>query len=65
MEEQWPTIVACGRPRRTNPEIGAQLFFSAWTVEGHLRKIFANLDISSRRELDAALTSRGRAARNV
>ncbi len=52
-------IAQLARTRRTNPEIGAELFLSSRTVEWHLHNIFTKLDVSSRHELDAALTRRG------
>jgi len=55
-EEQ---IARLARDGRTSPQIGAQLFLSARTVEWHLGKIFAKLGIGSRRELHAALGGPG------
>jgi DNA-binding CsgD family transcriptional regulator len=47
-EHQIAQLAMAGR---TNPEIGAELFLSARTVEWHLKKVFTKLGISSRRAL--------------
>jgi DNA-binding CsgD family transcriptional regulator len=52
---QEAQIAELARGGLSNPEIGARLFISPRTVQYHLRKVFAKLNISSRNELHTAL----------
>ena len=61
---QEAQIAQLAREGCSNPEIGAQLFLSPRTVEWHMRKVFAKLAITSRRQLDTALGDKPESARS-
>lgn len=53
---QEAQVARLARDGLTNPQIGTRLFISSHTVQYHLRKVFAKLNISSRMQLDRALS---------
>ena len=53
---QEAQIAQLARAGMSNPEIAAQLFLSVRTIEWHLRKVFTKLEISSRLQLQRALS---------
>ena len=53
---QEAQIAQLARAGMSNPEIAAHLFLSVRTIEWHLRKVFTKLEISSRLQLQRALS---------
>jgi len=56
LTQQERQVALMARDGLSNSEVGGRLFISPRTVEWHLRKVFAKLEISSRKELRTVLS---------
>jgi ATP/maltotriose-dependent transcriptional regulator MalT len=56
LTQQERQVALMARDGLSNSEAGGRLFISPRTVEWHLRKVFAKLEISSRKELRTVLS---------
>ncbi|PJK20762.1 helix-turn-helix transcriptional regulator [Mycolicibacterium goodii] len=62
---QEAQVARLARDGLSNPEIGARLFISPRTAQYHLGKVFAKLGISSRSQLDRALSEDQRSGTSI
>jgi len=58
LTRQESQIAQLARDGLSNPEIGAELYISRHTVEWHMKKVFAKLEITSRNQLGRLPASR-------
>jgi DNA-binding CsgD family transcriptional regulator len=65
LTQQEKQIALMARDGLSDSEVGSRLFLGPRTVEWHLRKVFAKLEIGSRKELRTALGGAARSTSSI